>query len=103
MTLESLKASAVDEFNKEAYKLLQSSDWYVIRKLEKNINIPAEISTYRDAVRTVCEQRCTLINAVTTEDEFNEQVYKNATLPGLEPGTTIPVEGGMPDWPTEVN
>jgi hypothetical protein len=100
MTLESLKASAVDAIKKEAYRRLESSDWYVIRKLEKDTDIPTDISTYRDTVRTVCEQRCVLISAVTTEDEYNTQLSLPATLPGVEPGTTITVENGMPDWPT---
>lgn len=99
MTIQDLIDSGVNLIKQEAFKRLSSTDWYVTRKSEKGIDIPANISTYRDAVRTVCEQRCVLISAVTTEDEYHNQLTLPASVPGVEPGTTVPVENGMPDWP----
>ena len=43
-------------------KLLAQSDWMVIRKLERNINIPDDTVTYRAAVLTECGR---LIDAIT--------------------------------------
>ena len=40
-----------------AHNLLSDSDWYVTRKSEKDIAIPAGITSYRDSVRTICESR----------------------------------------------
>ena len=100
MTLDDLKASGVDLIEKEAHKLLATTDWYVTRKSEKGTAIPESISTYRDAIRTVCDQRCALINNVDSEDAYHTQLTLPATIPGVEPGTTITVENGMPDWPT---
>ena len=44
-------------------KLLASSDWMVIRKAERNINIPEDIVTYRAAVLTECDRLLTAIAA----------------------------------------
>ena len=40
-----------------AGSLLAPYDWYVVRKAEKSISIPASISTFRDGVRTACDTR----------------------------------------------
>jgi len=40
-----------------AGSLLANYDWYVVRKAEKSTAIPTAITTYRDAVRTVCDTR----------------------------------------------
>ena len=42
--------------------MLSKYDWYVTRKSEKGTAIPAEITTYRDAVRTACNTRETEIS-----------------------------------------
>ena len=44
-----------------ANSMLSKYDWYVTRKAEKGIDIPTEISSYRDAVRTACNSRETEI------------------------------------------
>ena len=45
-----------------AQSLLSKYDWYVTRKSEKGTAIPAEITTYRDAVRAACNTRETEIS-----------------------------------------
>ena len=37
-----------------ANKLLAQSDWMVIRKVERSVDVPAETVTYRAAVITEC-------------------------------------------------
>ena len=53
-----------------AGSLLAQSDWYVTRKAEAGTEIPADVATYRTAVRTVSGQREALIAAVTTVEEL---------------------------------
>ena len=50
--------------------LLAPSDWMVIRKVERNVDIPAETTTFRDAVVTECNRLETAINAATTVEEL---------------------------------
>lgn len=39
-----------------ANTLLNKTDWYITRKTEKDIAIPAEITTERDNIRTECDR-----------------------------------------------
>lgn len=54
----------------EANALLHETDWYVVRKQEKDTAIPSAITTERDAVRTACAGIETKINACDTLDKF---------------------------------
>lgn len=80
-------ADQVKTIKQETHSLLSLTDWYVTRKTEKNIDIPTNVSTYRDAVRSVSDQRCALFNGVTTEDAYFA-VLSN--------------QDNWPAWPTEV-
>jgi hypothetical protein len=51
-----------------AASLLSNTDWYVTRKSETDTAIPANVSTYRAAVRTVCGTREAEIAAVKTTE-----------------------------------
>ena len=48
-----------------ANKLLAESDWMVIRKVERNVDIPASTVTYRSAVITECTRLVTAIAGAT--------------------------------------
>jgi len=61
---EGLKTIWVKRQKQEARNYLSNSDWYITRKSEKGTEIPSNIQTYRDAVRTTCATRETEINAV---------------------------------------
>lgn len=61
--LAELKTTWVSIQKESASSLLSPYDWYVIRKSEKEVDIPTNISTYRDAVRSVCSTREQEINA----------------------------------------
>lgn len=78
-----LKTQLVSEQKKIAGSLLALTDWYVTRKSESNVDIPADVSTYRASVRTICGTREAEINACTTTDELaalftNAQFVMNA-------------------------
>ena len=53
-----------------AGQILSSTDWYAVRKAETAKAIPANIKTYRAAVRTACDTRQAEIAAVSTTAEL---------------------------------
>jgi hypothetical protein len=65
-----LKTIWIERTKSTANGLLTASDWYVVRNAEKSVAIPADITTYRDAVRTASGTIETAINACTTLDNF---------------------------------
>ena len=65
-----LKTIWIERTKSTANSLLAKSDWYVVRNAEKSVAIPADITTYRDAVRTASGTIETAINACTTLDAF---------------------------------
>ena len=68
--LDELKVEWKAIQNKDAYNLLSSTDWYVIRKNEIDVDIPTEVSSYRSSVRSVCEQRNNALDSATNITEF---------------------------------
>ena len=47
-----LKTNEKNQIKAQAAGLLQSTDWYVVRNVESSTAIPANVSTFRTAVRT---------------------------------------------------
>lgn len=60
--LDQLKTQWITQVKDTANKLLATSDWMIIRKTERNVDVPANITTYRLAVVTKCS---TLVTAIT--------------------------------------
>ena len=78
-----------------AQSLLSKYDWYVTRKSEKGTAIPAEITTYRDAVRTACNTRETEIsNCADTAALVT--LYGNTEKDGV-------ITQNMTQYPTDPN
>ena len=65
-----LKSNMIAQVKHTASTLLAQTDWYVTRKSEKGVDIPVEVETKRDAVRTECDRLEVAINAVTTVEEL---------------------------------
>lgn len=59
-----LKSQFVAQIKDTTNKLLAQSDWYVIRKLERNIDIPTDIQDKRNAIIAESNRLETDINAV---------------------------------------
>ena len=80
-----LKTNFAKEQKTVAGQMLSNTDWYVTRKAETGVDIPADVSTYRAAVRTVCNAREVEITSVTTTEELEAlmkaptQVYDKDT------------------------
>jgi len=70
LVIKGLKSNHVARIKSQAASLLQSTDWYVIRNAESQTAIPANVSTYRTAVRTKSNDMEALINAVTNVVEL---------------------------------
>ena len=63
-TTKGLKSNFIAQIKDTTNKLLAQSDWYVIRKLERNIDIPTDIQDKRSAIITESNRLETEINAV---------------------------------------
>ena len=80
-----LKTNFAREQKTIAGQMLSNTDWYVTRKAEIGVDVPADVSTYRAAVRTVCNAREVEITSVTTTEELEAlmkaptQVYDKDT------------------------
>jgi hypothetical protein len=80
-----LKTNFAAEQKTAAGQMLSNTDWYVTRKAETGVDVPADVSTYRAAVRTVCNAREVEITSVTTTEELEAlmkaptQVYDQNT------------------------
>lgn len=63
--LAEAKTVAVDYVRSEAYSKLQPTDWAVVREMESGVSAPAEITTYRTAVRAAANEKVTTIESKT--------------------------------------
>ena len=67
-TTYGIRPGILQQQKETAASLLSNTDWYVTRKSETDTAIPANVSTYRTAVRTVCGTREAEIAAVSTTE-----------------------------------
>ena len=84
-----------------AGSLLARSDWYVTRKAETGTEIPADVATYRAAVRTVSGQRETQISEAATFDAFVALVTNPPTVRNDAGETVANTEPFLTQWPEE--
>lgn len=82
------KAKQLQLQKEQSHFLLGATDWYAIRKAETDTAIPADVTTYRAAVRTACAAREAQIAAVTTTEALE-------TLMKTAPGES----GALTQWP----
>ena len=67
-----LKSQFVAQVKDTAGKLLNATDWYVIRKAERNVEIPSEVALKRTQIVTESNRLETDINASTTVEALIE-------------------------------
>ncbi len=70
MPVLGLKSQYIAQFKDTANKLLDQTDWMLVRKIERNVNIPAATATYRAAVIDEADRLETAINAATNITAF---------------------------------
>ena len=75
-----LKTQHITQTKETANSLLSPTDWYVVRKFERDIDIPSDIVSYRNDVISVAEERENLISAVTTVEEL-KGLYESDVMP----------------------
>ena len=67
ITTKGLKSQYKAQFKQTANSLLSETDWMVIRKAERNVDIPTDVATKRAAILTECDR---LIAAVTAASDM---------------------------------
>jgi hypothetical protein len=90
--LDDLKTNHKANINVQAGSLLSGSDWYVVRNTEAGDAIPANITTYRTAVRTKANAMCGMIDGVATVDAL-AALYEYSGDPATRPLGEWPVLG----------
>jgi len=67
-SLEDLKTSKIVELKTNANVKLSKTDWFLLRKTEKNIEVPENITILRDGIRLLVDSKETEINALTDKE-----------------------------------
>ena len=70
LVTKGLKSNWITTIKTTANSLLVKTDWMVIRKFERDIDIPTDTATYRAAVITEANRLETAITATTTVEEL---------------------------------
>lgn len=82
--------------------LLAPSDWYIIRKADTGIDMPADVKQYRDNVRLTCGLREDQIAQCTTTEQLAALLTNPAVLYDRETGSTTPnTEPFITPWPEQ--
>ena len=66
VVISGVKTNEKNQIKAQAGSYLQSSDWYVVRLAESETAIPANVSTYRAAIRTKSNEMETAIDGAAT-------------------------------------
>jgi len=70
LVTKGLKSNHIAQVKHNTNMTLAQTDWYVIRKAERNVEIPADVATYRAAVIAWATTTEAAITAVTTVEEL---------------------------------
>jgi len=70
LVTKGLKSNHIAQVKHNTNMTLAQTDWYVIRKAERNIAIPAEVATYRASVIAWATATEASITAVTTVEQL---------------------------------
>jgi hypothetical protein len=70
LVTKGLKSNHIAQVKHNTNMTLAQTDWYVIRKAERNVEIPADVATYRAAVIAWATATEASITAVTTVEEL---------------------------------
>lgn len=65
-----IKSQWISTVKDTANKLLSTTDWMVIRKVERDVAIPTETATYRQAVLTECSRLVSAISGASDIEAF---------------------------------
>ena len=91
-----LKTNEKNQIKAQAAGLLQSTDWYVVRNAESSTAIPANVSTYRAAVRTKSNEMETAIDGAASAEALEALFTYINTGTEANPVNARPIG----EWPT---
>ena len=94
MINKGLKSKAIEQVKNQQASMLQHTDWAIIRKSDNGTEIPANIQTYRDAIRVKAEEMETAISSCTTMEDF-----KSLHIPTYNEDDTVDTIAILHDWP----
>ena len=69
-TTKGLKSNFIAQIKHTAGSILAQTDWMVIRKAERNVDIPSAVATYRASVVAKATKLETAISAVATVEQL---------------------------------
>ena len=96
MITEGLKTSAIKRAKTTAGEKLKKTDWMIVRYAENGTEIPAEVMTEREAIRTACDAIEAAIKAATTHAQF---IALHETTVNAQGVVTAPAV--VDKWPAE--
>ena len=96
MIIEGLKTSAIKQAKATAAAMLKPTDWYVTRYAEVGTEVPAEVLSKREAIRTACGTIEVAINGATTHAQFTKLFEATVDAQG-KVTTPAPIS----NWPAE--
>ena len=70
LVTKGLKSNFIAQIKTTAGSILAQTDWMVIRKAERNVDIPASVATYRASVVAKATELETAIESVTTVEQL---------------------------------
>ena len=70
ITTKGLKSNYIAQFKQTANSMLSSTDWMVIRKAERSVDIPAETVAKRAAILAECDRLIAAVTAATDMPSF---------------------------------
>ena len=82
--LDELKTSYIRDAKLTAFNLLKGTDWYIVRQQELGYSeapVPADVTTFRAAVRAAATARCEAIDATTTVEELKTLLSDSNVYP----------------------
>lgn len=86
--LDQLKAQWIAQTKNDANAQLTQTDWMVIRKAERNIDIPAEVASARAATIQAANDKEAAITAATTVEELIAAVFPPVPTIEIAPALT---------------
>ena len=72
LVTKGLKSTMIAQVKHTAGTMLASTDWYVTRKVERNVDIPTDVASKRVAIVAESERLETAIAGVTTVEQLIE-------------------------------
>ena len=68
--IDAKKLDLIKSVKEEANRLLSPTDWYILRKAERSVDVPSKVATERGSIITKASGFETEINALTTYESL---------------------------------